>query len=60
MVPGDHGTTYGGNPLAGAAVCKVFEIFEKEKIVEHAAEIAPYLADKLIGLKEKYPELIKD
>lgn len=60
MVPGDHGTTYGGNPLAGAAVCKVFEIFEKEKIVEHAAEIAPYLTDKLNGLKEKYPELIKD
>ena len=33
MCPGDHGTTYGGNPLATAAVCKVFEIFEKDGII---------------------------
>ncbi len=33
MVPGDHGSTYGGNPLATAACCKVFELFEKEHIL---------------------------
>lgn len=54
MVPGDHGTTYGGNPLATAAVCKVFEIFEKEHILEHVQELAPYLTEKLTLLAGKY------
>lgn len=47
MKPGDHGTTYGGNPLACMAVKKVVEIFEKDKIVEHVREIAPYLTKRL-------------
>lgn len=54
MVPGDHGTTYGGNPLATAAVCKVFEIFEKDHILEHVQETAPYLTEKLQELAEKH------
>jgi acetylornithine/N-succinyldiaminopimelate aminotransferase len=54
MVPGDHGTTYGGNPLATAAVCKVFEIFEKEKIVEHVQQLEPYLWEKLEAVAAKY------
>lgn len=54
LVPGDHGTTYGGNPFACAAVSKVFDIFEKENIVEHVNAIAPYLEEKLDGLVEKY------
>ena len=60
MCPGDHGTTYGGNPLATAAVCKVFEIFEKDGIVDHVNEIAPYLEEKLNELKDKFPDKIKD
>lgn len=60
MCPGDHGTTYGGNPLATAAVCKVFEIFEKDGILNHVNEIAPYLKDKLNSLKDKFPDKIKD
>lgn len=59
LTPGDHGTTYGGNPLVGAAVSAVFDIFEKEHIVEHVAETAPYLEKKLDELKEKY-SFIKD
>lgn len=54
LVPGDHGTTYGGNPFACAAVSRVFDIFEKENIVEHVNEIAPYLESKLDSLVEKY------
>lgn len=54
LVPGDHGTTYGGNPFVGAAVSAVFDIFEKEQIVAHVNEIAPYLEAKLDELKEKY------
>ena len=53
MVPGDHGTTYGGNPLATAAVCKVFEIYEKDHILEHVQEMAPYMTEKLQELAGK-------
>ena len=54
LEPGDHGTTYGGNPLACCAVSKVFDLFEEEKILEHVQETAPYLEEKLDKLVEKY------
>lgn len=54
LVAGDHGTTYGGNPLACAAVSAVFDLFEKNKIVEHVKEVTPYLEKKLDELVEKY------
>ena len=47
LVPGDHGTTYGGNPLACCAVSTVLDIFEKEHIVDHVVETAPYFEKKL-------------
>lgn len=47
LAPGDHGTTYGGNPLVGAAVDKVFEIFERDQIPAHAKEVGTYLEMKL-------------
>lgn len=53
LVPGDHGTTYGGNPFACAAVSKVLDIFEQDKIVEHVREITPYLEEKLDELAER-------
>ena len=55
LVPGDHGTTYGGNPLACAAVSKVLDLMEEDRIVDHVNEITPYLEEKLDMLKEKYP-----
>lgn len=54
LVPGDHGTTYGGNPLACQAVSTVFDIFQSEKIVEHVQKVTPYLEAKLDELVEKY------
>lgn len=54
LEPGDHGTTYGGNPFVCAAVSKVFDIFEKDHIVEHVRELTPYLEQKLDELVEKY------
>lgn len=54
LVPGDHGTTYGGNPLACAAVSQVFDLFEEEQILEHVQEVTPYLEQKLDALVEKY------
>lgn len=54
LVPGDHGTTYGGNPLACAAVSKVFDLFESMQIVEHVQQVSPYLEKKLDELVDKY------
>ena len=59
LVPGDHGTTYGGNPFAATAVSKVFDLFESLNIVEHVREVGPYLYEKLEEMKEKYTQ-IKD
>ena len=47
LKPGDHGSTYGGNPLACAAVRKVLEIFERENIVEHVRKVGAYMEVKL-------------
>ena len=54
LKPGDHGTTYGGNPLVGAAADKVLEIMERDDIPGHVREIAPYLEQNLDELVEKY------
>ena len=53
LEPGDHGTTYGGNPLACTAVSKTVEIFEKENLTAHVKEMGTYLTEKLEALKEK-------
>lgn len=53
LVPGDHGTTYGGNPFACAAVAKVLNLYETDHIVEHVRKVTPYLEEKLENLKEK-------
>ena len=47
LKPGDHGATYGGNPLACTAVKKVIEIFEREDIVGHVNKVSPYLTKRL-------------
>ena len=45
--PGDHGTTYGGNPFVCAAVAKVFELFEEQKVLDNVKENGEYLYEKL-------------
>ena len=55
LVPGDHGTTYGGNPFVCAAVSKVFDIFEQDNILAHVQELTSYLEEKLDALVDKYP-----
>ena len=52
LEPGDHGTTYGGNPLACAAVAKTIEIFRREKITDHVQEVGAYLTLRLKELVE--------
>ena len=54
LAPGDHGTTYGGNPFVCAAVSKVFDLYEKEQIVDHVQKVGAYLEEKLNALVDKY------
>ena len=54
LVPGDHGSTYGGNPLATRAVSTVFDLFEKNHIVEHVRKLTPYLEQQLDTLVDRY------
>ena len=54
LAAGDHGTTYGGNPLAAAAICKVLDLFEEQKVLENVREIGPYLAEKLEELTRRH------
>lgn len=59
LAPGDHGTTYGGNPLVCTAVKTVLDIFEEEQILSHVQEVSAYLKKKLDVLVENSP-LIKE
>ncbi|MBO6240243.1 MAG: aspartate aminotransferase family protein [Butyrivibrio sp.] len=54
LVAGDHGTTYGGNPLACAAINKVLDLFKQDNIIENVNEVAPYLEERLNELVERY------
>ncbi len=51
---GDHGTTYGGNPLATATAGKVLELLESRKILDNVRNLTPYLEQKLDALVDKY------
>ena len=60
LVAGDHGTTYGGNPLACAAVAEVLHIFEDDKIIDNVNKIAPYLQKKLQEIVDEYDFLLAE
>ncbi len=51
---GDHGSTYGGNPLACAAVNAVFEAFERDKVLENVARLTPYLEKALDSIVSEF------
>ncbi|CDE43125.1 acetylornithine aminotransferase [Clostridium sp. CAG:411] len=59
LVPGDHGTTYGGNPFVTTAINAVFDLYDELKITEHVKEVAPYLEKKLDELNDKYDFIIE-
>lgn len=54
LAPGDHGTTYGSNPLSAKAVQTVFEIYQQEHILKHVQEMGQYLEQKLKSIVTKY------
>lgn len=57
LVPGDHGTTYGGNPFVCAAASKVLDIFKERNLTAHVEEMGQYLWEKLEELKSRFPEV---
>ena len=57
---GDHGSTFGGNPLACAAANAVLKAIQDEKLLANAEAVGEYLVGKLNALKEKYPALITE
>lgn len=57
---GDHGSTFGGNPLACAAACVVLDALIDGNLMENANEIGAYLQSKFEEYKSKYPNLIKE
>lgn len=59
LVPGDHGSTYGGNPFVCAGINSVFEIFQRDNLVENAKNVGEYLASKLDEMIEQHPILLK-
>ena len=59
MVPGDHGTTYGGNPFACAAVLEVLRQFRERDLAAHVMELAPTLESALDEIKDKHDK-VKD
>lgn len=59
LKPGDHGSTYGGNPMAGCACKTVFKIIEEQKLLEHVQDISQYLGNKLDEVVNRY-DFIKE
>ena len=54
LVPGDHGTTYGGNPFVCAAVDKTIDMMQKRQITEHVKELTPYFEKTLDDIIQTY------
>lgn len=60
MKPGDHGTTFGGNPLACAAANVVLDTIADEKFLNHVSEVGSHFKHELLELQRKFPDLIKE
>ena len=60
MIPGSHGSTFGGNPLAMSIANAVLDQIFKKGFLKHVKNISKYFHDELKKIKKNYPELIKE
>lgn len=59
LVAGDHGTTYGGNALAGAAIDKTLDLFESKHIIDNVTEVGEYLYEQLDKVAASYSDIVE-
>ncbi len=57
--PGEHGSTFGGNPLAAAVAIRAMEVIEEDKLVERSAELGEYFMEKLRAINSPKIELVR-
>jgi acetylornithine/N-succinyldiaminopimelate aminotransferase len=59
FVPGNHSSTFGGNPLACAAALAALGIIEQENLIENSAQVGTYMKDRLLDLKARRDDIIE-
>lgn len=59
LQPGDHGSTYGGNPLAGKAITTVFKILQEDNMLEHVQQVSAYFIKQLDTLVNTYDCIVE-
>ena len=60
MVPGTHGSTYGGNPMAMAAGKAVFDIISDDEFLDHVLKMSNMIKQQFEGLKDRYPDVVEE
>ncbi len=60
MVPGTHGSTYGGNPLATAVGCTVFDHISKPEFLENITKTSNFLKQQFESLKDEFPDVVDE
>ncbi len=60
LVPGDHGSTFGGQPLACAAALAVLDVMEAENLIDHAGRVGALFMVQLHELQSRYPTIIQE
>ena len=57
--PGDHGSTYGGNPVAAAVACEALDVMVDESLIERSAELGAYLLERLQSVQSDHVKEIR-
>lgn len=57
--PGEHGSTYGGNPMGAAVARAALRVLVEEKMVENSAELGPYFMERLRGIHSKHVKEVR-
>ncbi|KHN12446.1 ornithine aminotransferase, mitochondrial-like [Glycine soja] len=58
--PGQHGSTFGGNPMASAVAIASLEVIKNERLVERSAQMGAELTGQLLKIQQQYPDYVKE